>query len=93
MQGAFYATPILYPINIIIDKFLDKSWIPQILLMNPVAQIIQDLRHVIVTGEAKRTADIVSSPLNMLPILVVFIILILGSLYFRKESKYFAEKI
>lgn len=93
MQGAFYATPILYPINIIIDKFQDKSWIPQILLMNPVAQIIQDLRHVIVTAEAKRTADIVSSPLNMLPILVVFIILTLGSLYFRKESKYFAEKI
>lgn len=93
MQGAFYATPILYPINIIIDKFQDKSWIPQMLLMNPVAQIIQDLRYSIVTEQAKRTADIVSSPLNMLPIVSVFIILILGSLYFRKESKYFAEKI
>lgn len=93
MQGAFYATPILYPVNIIIDKFQDKAWISQLILINPVAQIIQDLRYSIVTQESKRTADVISSPLNMLPILIVILILIGGGAYFRKESEYFAEKI
>lgn len=93
MQGAFYATPILYPVNIIIDKFQDKAWISQLILMNPVAQIIQDLRYSIVTQDSKRTADVISSPLNMLPILIVILILIGGGAYFRKESEYFAEKI
>ncbi len=93
MQGAFYATPILYPINIIIDKFQDKAWISQVILLNPVAQIIQDLRYSLVTPETKRAVDIVSSPYNMIPVLIVMLMVALGAIYFRKESNYFAEKI
>lgn len=93
MQGAFYATPILYPINIIIQQFQDKLWIPQIILLNPVAQAIQDLRYYLVTSETVRTTDIVSAPYSYIPVAIVILILITGSLYFKKESKYFAEKI
>ncbi len=93
MQGAFYATPILYPVNIIIDKFKDKPWISQIILMNPIAQIVQDLRYSIVTEQAKRTSDVISSPLNLMPVVIVILVFIGGTFYFRKESKYFAEKI
>ena len=93
MQGAFYATPILYPINIIIKQFQDKLWIPQVILLNPVAQVIQDLRYYLITTETVRTTDIVSSPYSYIPIFTVALVLVAGSLYFKKESKYFAEKI
>lgn len=93
MQGAFYATPILYPINIIVDKFPDKPWIAQIIMINPMSQIIQDLRYSLVSDHVTRTADLIAWPLNLIPVAIVVFILLVGGMYFRKESKYFAEKI
>lgn len=91
MQGLFYAIPILYPVDIIIDNF--KPIAAKIVMLNPISQIIQDLRYLLVTQEAKRTVDIVQSPLSYIPYLLVAVMLVYGSYYFRKESKYFAEKI
>lgn len=93
MQGMFYATPILYPINTIIKEFPDKLWIPKIIMLNPIAQIIQGLRHSLITDYSVRTSDLVQTPFSYIPIALVVFILIIGSLYFRKESKYFAEKL
>lgn len=93
MQGAFYATPILYPINIIIDQFKEKMWIPQIILLNPVAQVTQDMRYYLITPHTVRTTDIVASPYSYIPVILVGLVLLSGSLYFKKESQYFAEKI
>ena len=93
MQGAFYATPILYPVNIIINQFPDKVWIPQIILLNPMAQIIQGLRHSLITDQTVTTSSIVAWPYNLIPYLIVILTLISGAAYFRKNSKDFAEKI
>lgn len=47
MQGAFYATPIIYPLTAIPAKAA------KILMLNPVAQIIQDMRYLLVTHDTK----------------------------------------
>lgn len=93
MQGMFYATPILYPINIIINQFPDKQWIPKVIMLNPMAQIIQGFRYSLITESTIRTSDVVQSPFSFIPVALVVAIFIAGSLYFRKESKYFAEKL
>lgn len=93
MQGAFYATPILYPINIIIDQFPDKLWIPQVILLNPVAQIIQGARYSLITDQTITTSSIVSWPYSYIPFAAVLLILVTGAGYFRKHSKDFAENI
>ena len=41
MQAAFYATPILYPLSLV-----PKGW-ARILVLSPMAQIIQDARYVL----------------------------------------------
>ncbi len=90
LQGAFYATPILYPISQI-EGINTKA--AKILMLSPMAQIIQDLRFSIVSPQAKRTIDIVQYPFNLIPYILTALILILGVVYFKKNSKEFAESL
>jgi len=90
LQLGFYLTPILYAMTIIPEKF------QKLQLLNPVAQAIQDARYVLVTHDPKvitsyRVFD--GGWYSLIPIIAVGIVLIGGLLYFRKESKYFAENI
>ncbi len=43
VQGGFYATPVLYPMSRLPTRFA------KILILNPLAQIFQDARYVLVT--------------------------------------------
>jgi ABC-2 type transport system permease protein len=88
MQGAFYATPILYPLSRIPHKAA------LLLILNPVAQIIQDARHVLVTPEAATIGSVYGKAwVWAVPIGFVFLVAVLASTYFRKRSKYFAEEV
>lgn len=88
MQGAFYATPILYPLTLMSDK------VAKILMLNPMAQIIQDMRYVTVT-HAQPTISILYGTYwaRVGSIMAVLALALVGAWYFRKRSKYFAEEI
>ena len=91
MQAAFYATPIIYPLSLVIEKSVLAA---QVLLMNPVAQAIQDVRYVLVTRETITLSSLFENGLyTLIPFVVVVAVFIGGILYFRKNSKYFAENI
>jgi len=89
MQAGYFATPILYPLKgFVPDRF--AKWI----LLNPMAQIIQDARHVFIWPGT----PILSTYWNtwliwLVPLGIVAVAVILGGAYFRKRSKYFAEEI
>ncbi len=90
MQGAFYATPILYPL---IDKFVPRD-IAKVIILNPMAQIIQDMRYALVTPHSPTIASIYENELTRLaPVGMVFVIAIFSMWFFRKRSKYFAEEV
>lgn len=86
-QAAFYATPILYPLTLVPDVA------QKYLLLNPVAQIIQDIRHVLVTSETTVISDLWNPIVWLVPISLVVAIFIAGGTYFRVKSKYFAEDV
>lgn len=89
MQGAFYITPILYPLSLITNVTLQK-----ILLINPMAQAIQDARYALVTHETITIATSFGDPMaRLIPIGICLAVLIGGARYFHKESKYFAENL
>lgn len=91
LQGAFYATPILYPVSMVI---VQSELAAKILLLNPVAQIIQDARYNTITDQAVRTQDLISSPLiSATPYIVVIISILFAVWYFKKSQKYFAENV
>lgn len=91
LQAGFYATPILYPVTVV---FTMSPIIAKIMMLNPVAQIIQDARHLAITSEAVNIGGIYgSSYARLMPIAIVIIFAIVGIWYFRKKSPSFAEEI
>ena len=88
IQAAFYLTPILYPMFRVPEQYRS------ILLINPMAQVIQDAREVMVTANSTITGwEIMPWYWAVLPVLLVVAMAVLGTLYFKNQSKEFAENI
>lgn len=91
MQAAFYATPIIYPLAIVAEK---SELIAKFLLMNPIAQAIQDARYALITSETITVNKLFNNDIYILiPFVIVIFVFVTGTLYFRRHSKYFAESI
>ena len=84
----FYLTPIIYPLSTLLDKYE----IGKFVLLNPLAQIIQDLRYILVTPQTQ-TAWQQLGMLSLVPPLLIVVISIYAVWYFKKESKTFAENV
>lgn len=87
LQAGFYATPIIYPLMQVPSQF--QQWF----FINPVTQIMQDARYVLVTDTTATIWSTVHSPMLIVPFAIVAGVMILGGLYFKTHSKYFAEDI
>lgn len=88
LQVLFYATPIIYSFKIVPQR------LAEVLSLNPLAQIFQDIRSVMITPEALTTKQVFDSQLGrILPALSTILILAIGAYYFRRRSKYFAEEL
>lgn len=88
MQAAFYATPILYPLNIV------PPIAQKILIMNPIAQAIQDVRYVLITQQTQTLSSIHSRLIvQVIPFILVIVIVCMSALYFKRESRNFAENV
>lgn len=91
MQAAFYATPILYPLSLAADW---SEKIAKIMMLNPMAQIIQDMRYVLVTDKTETISGVYNSHLiRAVPIGITVCLVIIAAVYFRKRSRYFAEDV
>lgn len=83
----FYATPIIYPLSFVPER------IGKILLLSPIAQIIQDSRYVLVTKDAGLVFNILPFPYKYVPYVLPIIIFITGYLFFQKQAAKFAEEV
>jgi len=91
LQAGFYATPILYPITMVVAI---SPFVAKLMMLNPVAQIIQGARHFVVSQETLTIADIYGNPyIILVPLSIVAVTAVLGVYYFRKKSPSFAEEI
>ena len=92
LQGAFYATPILYPLSLVINEA--GTFIAQLLMLNPIAQIIQDSRHALITHQTTVMGDLTSNILiQAVPFVIVIVSAVFASYYFKKHSAYFSENV
>lgn len=92
LQGAFYATPILYPLQTVI-KFSHTA--AQFLMMNPIAVIVQDARYNLVSkiSTVTNTEIIHNTILIVLPHIIIILIIFIAAYYFKKNQRYFAENV
>ncbi|MBQ9020144.1 ABC transporter permease [Candidatus Saccharibacteria bacterium] len=91
IQALFYTAPIIYPISMAASMSPTAA---KVLLLNPISQVIQDVRYNLITKETVTTWNYIDNTwLKLLPIAIIILLLIIGALYFRKKSRYFAEEV
>ncbi len=89
LQVLFYATPIIYPMQIVPTHQLQ-----QLIALNPLAQILQDARSMLITPETITSHELLPLWLSIsLPAVVVITMVVIAVLFFRKSSRTFAENL
>jgi len=88
MQAGFYATPILYSLSLLPLKY------QKILMLNPMAQIIQDSRWSLVSHSTITIWSLEKHKILMaIPIILVVSFILFAIPFFKSQSKYFAENL
>ena len=93
IQALFYAVPIIYKLSMIPAESLTLA---KILLINPIAQCIQDIRFAFISsvGSVDTAWNYIGNNLiAVIPVIIVMAVLIVGAVVFRRKSKYFAEEV
>ena len=89
LQAGFYITPILYPLSRINNILFQK-----IILLNPIAQALQDSRYAMITKKTTTQYAVFNGGWHeYIPYVIVVFVFVVGSAYFKKQSKRFAEDI
>ncbi len=90
-QLLFFASAIFYPIGIL------PIWAQKVAFLNPFVQIMQDVRHAVLgsSGPNDLTAADVYANVGgrTIPIAIVVLISIGGLAFFRRDGRYFAERV
>jgi len=92
LQGLFYATPIIYPLQMVIEKNVAAG---HVLMLSPIATLFQNARAQLVGTQSVVTPDqVFSNPLWLLmPYIIIVLVIILSTWYFRKSQSKFAEMV
>lgn len=90
MQAGMYATPIIYPISMVMEK---SPLAAKILMLNPLAQIIQDMRYLLIDKANVMVSQLVSWKFVTIPYILPVIVFIFGYVIFKHNAKKFAEII
>ena len=91
-QLLFFACAIFFPVGIL------PVWAQKVAFLNPVVQIIQDVRHAILGG-ASGPNDVTAATVyagmggRLIPILVVVAVSLGAIVFFKREGRYFAERV
>jgi ABC-2 type transport system permease protein len=89
-QLLFFASAIFFPIGIL------PTWAQKIAFLNPFVQIMQDTRHAVLGSSGPNDLSVtdVYGPGGRLLSVAIILVFVVGSFaYFRRESRYFAERV
>lgn len=91
LQVGFYASAIIMPLESPAISTAIHKWF----FLNPIVQIVQDARYFMIQSSQSVTMwNAIDNPLVMvLPFIIITVICTTGFLYFRHQSRFFAEDI
>jgi ABC-2 type transport system permease protein len=91
LQALFYATPLLYPIEAIRDRYPELA---KIALCNPLAAVNQQVRHALIDPTAPSAAAAIGgTPRLLVPIGIVAGLFVLGLFAFARMAPRIAEEL
>ena len=90
----FYGSAVVFPYTIFIKGPHNISWLGIIAGLNPLAQLLEDMRHTLVDpGIPWMASPDVLGPLAVVPILIVLVVFAAGALTFNHLTPRFAEDL
>lgn len=87
LQAGFYASAILFPLQLVPEQF--QKWF----FLNPIVQMVQDVRYLAVTHESITLWSKTSLPYLLIPFVIIAGTVYVATVYFKRQSKFFAENI
>jgi ABC-2 type transport system permease protein len=90
LQAGMYATPIIYPVSFVSNT---HPMAAKLMFMNPMAQIIQDLRYFLIDHANVTVWQMLDWKYAFIPYVIPVIVFVVGLTVFNKHSKKFAEII
>ena len=92
MQILVYSMPIMYPISMVTKVSIFGVSIAKIMMLNPIALAIQDIRPNLIAHETPTFWTLFENYwFALIPILITTLLVVFGLWYFNKNSKKFAE--
>lgn len=95
-QLLFYATPIIYPITLLTGTGGGDDGYPllaRLALLNPMGQIIEQTKRILVLGESGSIADVLPGAWYAAPPLIAVGLLTVGVLVFQRSSYRMVESL
>jgi ABC-2 type transport system permease protein len=89
-QLLFFGSAIFFPIGIV------PPWAQKVAFLNPFLQIMQDTRHAVLGASGPNdlsVTDVYGPAGRLIPFAIVLLIVIGSVAFFRRESRYFAERV
>jgi ABC-2 type transport system permease protein len=88
VQAMFYASPIIYPIEAI-----PKPQWAELVMLNPLAMIIEQTRHAVIDPTAPSAAAAAGPTGLLIPIAIMVVTTVVGFWLFNREAPRIAEQI
>lgn len=91
LQALFYATPILYPVTLLAERYPEVA---KVFMANPLAAIVQELRRLLLGPSNPSVADVLGGgTLLLIPVGVLVALVLLGVWVFERTAPSAAEKL
>jgi ABC-2 type transport system permease protein len=91
LQALFYATPILYPVQLVQDK---SEKLAHVLMASPLAALIQETRHLLLGDASPSAAAAIGGTVWLLiPIAILVTVTVLGFVVFGRAAPRAAEEL
>lgn len=91
LQALFYATPVIYPIQVLAEK---NESLSHVAMMNPIATVIQETRRLVLGNGTPSAADAIGdAALLLVPLFIVAVTVIAGYVTFDRLAPRVAERL
>lgn len=95
-QALFYGSAILFPVSLIaqVGGVAVGDALVKIALANPVAQVIQDFRHLVINDSVPSLYTMTEGFIwYLVPLSITVAVFIFGAWFFKRRAPYFAEDV
>ena len=88
VTALFYATPVLYPLEIVPSQYIDLA------MINPLAPIFEQARHWIIDPSAPGAVAAAGGWVHLIPAIAIYVgVCVIAVFVFRREAPRIAEEL